>query len=358
MKKKNIFFVLDDFSGGGAARVISLVGSELQNRGYSVNFVIDTNKPINYEIHPNIKIISLYGNKSCKGIFKTILCTSVRLRKLIKANNGIWIAALPSIVFCFWIASLNLNVKKIASDHTSFERKLSKFANFIRHTIYSKFDAVTILTKADYDYLNQKLPKKTVLPNPINGEYFYNYENREKIVLAVGRLDVWYEKGFDILLEAWNKVSRIHPDWILHIAGTGKKTSFQYLESVIQNLQLGNSVKLIGQHKDIKSIMRKSSIFTLTSRVEGFGLVLIEAMSQGCACISFDCGGRQKEIIQTSEQGIIIDTFDADELAYQLSRLIKDFPFRKNVAKSGCLRSKSFDIKIIADKWEELLKKI
>lgn len=366
-EKKNIFFILDDFSGGGAARVISLISSELKNRGYNVSIVMDTSKDCIYDINKDINIISLFGKRSINGKYRriekliTIIKATFKIKRIIrdnKNNKSIYIGVLPSMALSLWLASIGSNIKKIASDHTSFERKLSRFARFIRSFVYSKFDKVTILTKVDSDYLGDKLPNKIVIPNPLSVEYCKQNCDREKVVLAVGRLDLWYEKGFDILLDAWKKIYYKYPEWRLQIAGTGKVTSYDHLKCIIRELDIENSVDLIGQQKNIIQIMRNSSIFTMTSRVEGFGLALVEAMSQGCACISFDCHGRQHEIVENSNQGILLATKDADTLANSLERLITDKSLRQKLSIGAVNRSKNFDVSKITNIWEKMLSNI
>lgn len=356
-KNKSIFFILDDFSGGGAARVISLIGSELQRRGYPVTFIMDTTRPCVYDFDPRIKVESLYGGK-VYGSLNRILRAAKRIRKLLKCEDSVWISVLPSMSLSLWIASWGKKVRRVASDHTSFDRKLSFFARMIRSKIYARFDAVTILTHTDYNYLGKKLPRKIVIPNPIELDTYPSFQGREEIVLAAGRLDVWYEKGFDILIKAWAKVSDSCPGWRLHIAGHGKKESFQYLQDLITDLKIEHSVKLIGYQSDIKKTMRKASIFVLSSRVEGFGLVLLEAMSQGCACISFNCGGRQREIVQTPEEGIIIEKYDVDELAQKLLYLMHHPETIEKLSQMGIKRSQDFNVISITDKWETMINSI
>ena len=93
----------------------------------------------------------------------------------------------------------------------------------------------------------------------------------------------------------------------------------------------------------------------LSSRYEGFGLVLIEAMSQGCSCIAADYKGRQKEIITNNENGIIIEPDNIEELSNALTKLLINDKFRREVAEKAIERSHFYDVKNITNKWEELL---
>lgn len=354
MNNKSLFFVLDDFSSGGAARVVSLIASELAQRGYAVNIVLDKNRPIFYPLHSNIRILPLYEKRSPRNIFEQIFFSARRLRKLIKENDGVWISVMPDMSLALWLASLLRKVKKIASDHTSFEREVTLYVKFIRSFIYSKFDAVTVLTQRDYDFLGKKLPRKVVMPNPIKIEGHASNSERSNIVLAAGRLDVWKLKGFDILLNAWSRIAANNPDWRLQIAGDGSRKSRDEVKALIYQLEIADSVDLLGQVSDIKSVMSRASIFAMTSRVEGFGLVLVEAMSQGCACISFDDGGRQSEIIDCGA-GIIIDDNSEEQLADTIQKLIDDADLRLKLCERAVSRAGDYDVKKIVDIWETLI---
>lgn len=354
----NIFFVLDDFSCGGAAKVISLIASELALRGYSVNIVLDINKKVFYPLHKDIQVIPLYIDRSPRNVFEQIYFSAKRLRQIIKQNsNSIWIGVMPDMSFALWLGSLFCRVKKIASDHTSFERNVSWYIKFIRSYIYSKFDAVTILTQRDFDFLGNKLPRKVVMPNPITIEEQEHNITRSNVILAAGRLGVWKLKGFDILLEAWAKIAKKNPDWRLQIAGDGNQNARKEVKSLIRQLDIEGSVDLLGQVSDLKSVMSRASIFTMTSRVEGFGLVLLEAMSRGCACVSFDDGGRQREIIRNGS-GIIISNHSSELLACALQRLIDNSALRLELSDEAVKRATEFDVKNITDKWVRLIQNL
>ena len=131
----------------------------------------------------------------------------------------------------------------------------------------------------------------------------------------------------------------------------------------------------------MESLYKKASVFVLSSRYEGFGLVLIEAMSQGCACIACDYKGRQREIMETlpgppclgrgaAEQnakggpffetstGILCPPEDVEALVTAMRKMMDDDEYRESVRNNAVERSGYYDIKNIARQWEELLKRV
>ena len=127
------------------------------------------------------------------------------------------------------------------------------------------------------------------------------------------------------------------------------------MEGLIAEKHLENRVVLSGFHLDIKDFFSDSEIFVLSSRYEGFGMVLIEAMSQGAACIACDYKGRQREIIQDDSQGLCVECENEEALASALSRMIEDEGYRRQVQENGWKRSHDFTPGKIGENWMRLL---
>ncbi len=348
-----IVFVLHSLFGGGAERVISVISKCLANEGSEVLLITNTFGISEYEISKEVKIIPFYRSAK-QGYSRFKLFYQILTVRTVMINNpeAIVVGVMPTMFLVVAIASLFLKNRIVASDHTSFERPLKWHMNFIRKYVYKKADAVTMLTKTDYSFLKDWFKEKYVMPNPLAYTPIDRIETpREKKILAVGRLDDWEVKGFDLLIEAWAKIAKSHTDWKLEIAGKGSASSVEYLKNIAKQHNVRDNFVLSGFHSDIDKVMRESPIFALTSRHEGFGLVLIEAMSQGCACISFDCGGRQREIIEDGVSGIIVDNHDVNKLAEQLEYLIDNQEKRLQLASNGIKRSNDFNLDIITERW-------
>ena len=282
-----------------------------------------------------------------------------RGRKIVKKiHPDIVIGVMPVFFVLAKLVTLGLKIPVIASDHTSFSKNSVMRFRFIRFHLYPFADAVTILTHLDYSLLGNKLPRKVVMPNPLSYPVFSKKSIRRKNILAVGRLDVWKIKGFDMLIEAWEQLACKFPDWILEIAGTGSEKSYEELKSMVTVHGLENRINFLGFRTDIDSIMREASIFILSSRIEGFPMGLVEAMSQGCACVSFAIGGAVSEIITHDRNGIIVDDGDISSLAQELSVLMTDKDKRERLSKNAVQDISRFEADNIAQKWEELFSRL
>lgn len=212
--------------------------------------------------------------------------------------------------------SAELGIKTIIESHTKgdtvtmaykakYNRYLYHFMSYWdRHILKSqkRCQCVVTLTKQDIPFWQHYAPRIEVIPNmlTIQPKRVENYA--VKRVISAGRY--MPEKGFDRLLNAWHLINEQYSDWHLYIFGNGERHPYQH---IVDQLHLGSTVHLMPATSDIAEEFSKSSIYVMSSRYEGFGLVLAEAMSCGLPCVSFDCPYGPREIITDGEDGFLAE---------------------------------------------------
>lgn len=354
----HIAIFIEQLRDGGAERVASLWAHGFAQKGFQVTIVTDLSKKIDYKIDGRVKLYDLhkYGYIFDK---KHLLRNVLNLRKVIKdVKPDVIITVLYPLDLLSLLATINMSIPIVNTMHNSFERpkggEYSLQARFVRFYVNRFFSHVTVLTEADKKYIGKRIKNISVLPNPLTFEPKRDIPAKEKFILAAGRLDVWYCKGFDILLKAWVRLQASYPEWKLKIAGGGDSTP---LKKICSDLGIENRVDFLG-FVDIKEQYENAEIFVLSSRYDGFGMVLIEAMSQGCACIACDYKGRQREIIADDHQGIICSPEDIEGVSKAIQNLIENDNYRKYLQKNAIDRSHAFRLPNIMQKWDEIFEKI
>ncbi|WP_158582128.1 glycosyltransferase family 4 protein [Parabacteroides sp. AF48-14] len=175
-----------------------------------------------------------------------------------------------------------------------------------------------------------------------------------KQVISVGRLTV--QKGYDMLLEAWNKVVQKHPDWQLAIYGQGE--DYAKLQSIIQQYAIGDSVHIFPPTRDIADKYLNASIYVMSSRYEGFPMVLPEAMACGLPCVSFAAPCGPSEIISQGEDGFITPVGDIQALSEKLSLLMGDEPLRCRMGEKARSNIMRYSVEQVMGQWENLFNKL
>ncbi|TFH88169.1 glycosyltransferase [Billgrantia azerbaijanica] len=137
-----------------------------------------------------------------------------------------------------------------------------------------------------------------------------------KKILAVGRL--CKQKGFDLLLRA---IALIKKDVVLEIAGEGPQES--ELKKLSEILGVGRRVNFIGYHKDIVGLMRSADCFVLSSRWEGFGNVLVEALYAQIPIVSYDCDYGPREVLENGKYGILVKEKTPEALALAIEKALQ-----------------------------------
>ena len=364
-----IFIVQSHLGGGGAERVGVLLANGFAARGHDVFIVTNLHEAIDYEVDTNVRILNMVSapkNKVVKwlGAFR-------HLRSYVKKYNpDVVIGIMQLCSFISRVASVGTNTHVIMTEHGTFQRPksapFSKFNYFCKFYLNKIYECITVITQADKDYIGNRLKNIVVMPNPLLLPQVTEIPLKKRIVLAAGRLDDWHYKGFDVLIRAWalvngqlkidnGQLSSTGESWKLQIAGAGSEESLNYLKQLCKENGVENSVEFLGFKKDVEKLYQDASIFVLSSRYEGFGLVLIEAMSQGCACVACDYKGRQREIIQDDTQGLCSEPNNEYSLAAGIQKMITDDEYREGVRSNAIERSKYYSIENTMERWEMLL---
>lgn len=271
-----------------------------------------------------------------------------------------------------WKASLVCNLpgkeKKIIESHLakaytgeSGTRGKSSLKKGIGHfilrrsfsSIVKKCDAFITLTQGDATDWN--IPHKTyVIPNPFTIYPDSHSKLTAKRIISVGRLD--WQKGYDMLIDVWQKVNATHPDWQLHIYGDGPDK-----ERLLQKVNECNLDGFLFIHPSQLPIYEKyleSSIYVMSSRYEGFGLVLIEAMTCGLPCVSFDCPYGPADIIRNGEDGFLIESNHIGQMAERINFLIENEHERFRMGEKARKNVARFSKENIMKKWDMLFRSL
>lgn len=427
-----VFIVCNNLGAGGAERVGVNLANGFTNHGHKVFFITDIHQETNYLVDKKVTVLPFCEQK--KGKIKKWYNATLNIRRYAKQEKpDVIIGIMEACTFISFIATSGMKIPLIMTEHNSFERPISAPLSLkdkaFKFWINKLYKNITVLTEADKLYIGTRLKNVAVMPNPLFLTPIRDIPHKEKTVLAAGRVDGWHYKGFDILLQSWSKIISNEQleisnydysqdgkssHWWLKIAGDGKKESFEYLMNLLpdaewvfndnvndddnhlntkqskeketsaekQNSQKGGvwrsekyHIEFLGFQKDMESLYKKSEIFVLSSRYEGFGLVLIEAMSQGCACVACDYKGRQAEIlspsgderqktkdeksgIEVTKNGILCEPDHVEDLADAIQKMMIDEDYRKTVQQNAIERSKFYELDHIISMWEELLKNV
>lgn len=212
-------------------------------------------------------------------------------------------------------------------------------------------NCVVTLTKQDVAFWHKYTKRIEVIPNmlTITPQKVADYE--VKRAMSAGRYMT--EKGFDMLLEAWHLLPIEFCDWHLYIFGNGDRSEYQ---TIVDKYNMGDTVHLMPATDDIAEEFSKSSLYIMSSRYEGFGLVLAEAMSCGLPCISFDCPHGPREIIKDKEDGRLAKHKDIGDLAQMMVLLMSDAELRRKMGEQAIKNIARYEPLAIMNQWINLFK--
>ncbi len=249
---------------------------------------------------------------------------------------------------------------KVGQDHLNFPMRTgaAKPREFVRQTIEA-LDAFVPLTRADErDYramIGDATTEIMAIPNPLSWPAASQPSPLvNKVVVAAGRLVP--QKAFDRLIEAYAPLADARPDWRLDIYGTG--ATKPKLKRMIDALGVGSNVALRGYSRDIPSVFSQSSIYALSSRFEGFPMVLLEAMSVGLPMVAYDCPRGPAETVRDGVNGRLVPNGDQAAFTAALEQLMDSPDLRQQMGAAALADAAAYEMPSIVDRWTELLVRV
>lgn len=367
-------------SVGGVDRVITNKANYLADvLNYDVYIITDSQagRPPVFPLSPKVHHIDLktdFDEQYHYGIIKRFICYR-RLMKQYRSRLEKTLKEIkPDIVSTTcgrdldFLTEIQDGSKKIGESHIAKEycrnfhlmearggiyRLVAKYWRKKQEKAISKLDSFVVLTQHDADSW-APVKKATIIPNPLP---FMSHERsncKSKKIISVGRYAD--QKGYDLLIEAWSKIASDYPDWEVNVYGNGEQE--EQLRDLVTKNNIENSFKLNPPSKNIKDKYLESSIYVMSSRFEGFGLVLIEAMSCGLPCISFDCPHGPAEIINNGKSGILVENGNTDKLADAMEDLMNDEEKRIRMGQRAQEMAQKYSPDNIMNRWVELFNKL
>ena len=373
-KKLKIVYVTPAlYMAGGVERVLTLKANYFaEHFGYDITIILTEgkDKPLFYPLSDKIKLINLdigFEELWTCSFLKKVFVYLKKQRQFKKALTNELMRLRPDIMVSLLRREINFindikdgsrkigelhvnraNYRNFEANDSNFIKNL--FAKLWMRSLVSKLkqlDRFVVLTEEDKSAWSE-LHNVCVIPDPLSFTPTQLSPLTEKRVIAVGRYV--YQKGFDLLLHAWAKIEQQYPDWQLAIFGDGNRIPYEQLMKV---LGIDSSrCHLYGPTADIQQEYINSSIFAFSSRFEGFGMVLVEAMACGLPVISFACPCGPKDIVKDGEDGLLVENGNVEAFVDSLSQLMRNATLCKSMAIAGKTNVQRFYMEQIAKQWK------
>lgn len=356
---KLCYFYTDITLKGGIERVLSLLISEQIKKPELEITLVSQYKTFSiphYQFPDNLKIVYLshapYDGSPASFHRLWLQLKNLKNVRSFFRNNRFDIIVSQAFPNAFTLYLAGVSPHKMISEEQVFYGYYNKLLRALRLLVYRKLKAVVVLTEKDRQNFLCHISNVWTIPNPVVLSERYHAPLQNKKIISVGRLE--YQKGYDTLIRVFSEVHKNFPDWILEIYGEG--TLRGKLQKKIDEYGLKEAFILKGTTDNVYEKMREAAFFVLSSRFEGFGMVLVEAMSQGVPCVSFDCPNGPSDIITNEEDGLLVEDQNEAALTKSIERLIKNETLRKRLGSKAYDKVTIFSIEKIVDMWEDLYK--
>lgn len=369
---KKIIIFINSLTSGGAERVAVTLAGYLASRNYEVSVVtihgVETDF---YPIDSRVRRIALGMRGRHKGIGKIFanLDRLLALRRTIRVEQAQVVVGMMTVsAVLATLASAWLPVRVVVSErnYPGMKRVPIGWA-LLRRLVYRFADAHVAQTQRAAEWIKRHTGARNirVVPNsvawpvpscPPEMDPSTIIAPGRQVVLAVGtKLE---QKGFDLLLDAYERVADDFPTWDLVILGLESVSDRERLRVLARAAGLEARLHLLGRVGNVAAWYERANIFVLSSRYEGFPNVLLEAMASGCACVAFDCDTGPREVIQSGINGFLVPAGNTEALGRAMRELMADEDQRVQLGRAAKRVREKFAEEVVLARWESLIQKL
>jgi amylovoran biosynthesis glycosyltransferase AmsD len=342
---------------GGTERAVVHTASLLQSNGHRVTLlVLDETAESFFPVSESIHLVQLplhFGLTEKGNVVTRKLALLRHVRELAATLKKLEPALVISTDYVFTIAAwlaCGKEVRVAAWEHHHFHwMKKSRFWNYLFQRIYPKLDTVICLNRTEAILYANAGCTTRVIPNFIS---HHEPVSTSPLLLTVGWLIK--RKGADLIPAIAEKVFREHPGWQWKITGTGEESEGLKKEIAERGLQ-DHLLVAAPQTQEVQSLYENASLYVMTSRFECFPLVLLEAMSCGLPCVSFDCPTGPADIIRHGVDGLLVEKENVDAMAEAICSLISNEEKRKTLAANAYEGVKRFSPEKVYGLWKDFI---
>jgi glycosyltransferase involved in cell wall biosynthesis len=368
-----VVFIINDLSGGGAEKILQLLSEFLAGRSHTVKVITLQAGNDAYALDRRIEKVTLKASRA-RGKFGRLAVLPVQACELAalfrKWRPDICVANLPrsnvALLMTRWFGNRGpaiITEHAYTRDTYPSSRAGDRVMRLLIRWLYPKADGVLTVSKGVGDGLGEfgiVQERMQVAYNAIELEAIRARAGQAPAaltvcdaptVITVGRHAE--QKDHRTLLRAF-ALARRRVNARLVLVGQGPLRG--ELESLARELEISDSVVFAGWQQNPFPLLARSDLFVLSSRFEGFGIVLVEAMACGLPVISTDCRSGPREILRDGEDGVLVPVGDVEALAEAMTRVLSDTELRDRLARKATQRAKDFDISVIGPKYEALLR--
>jgi len=353
--------VIASLGSGGAERVLLELCSAWQARGDEVTLLtLDDGRADFYAVPTGVKRRPLDLASRSMSASDAVRTNIMRVSVL----RGAFREAAPDAIVSFTdrtnvlalLSASGLGIPVVVSERIDPRRHhIGRAWSLLRRMTYPSAAGVVVQTEAVREWAEDVVSpsRVAVIPNPLRpvAAPALPAGARDSRVTAMGRLVP--QKGFDVLIRAFATLADEFPDWQLTILGEGPERPA--LESLTQSLGLTGRVEMQGRTSDPDAFLASTAVFALPSRYEGFPNALLEAMANGCACVSTRCDSGPSDLITDGENGRLVAVDDVMQFAEALGTLMSDANVRSQLGQQARKSVRRFSLDTVVSAWDQVL---